>query len=866
MAPLPPLDWLVRRDREVEEVRRRLAQWRVVTLTGPAGVGKSRLALDVAGTVQAAGAQDAVVVGVERLSDDRQVAEAVADALDEAERRARQRGPGAPEALLVVLDDCDRLVSACAQLAHSLLGRGVQVLATAREPLRVAGECVWRLAGLTAPERGQDQLPELLTEFEASQLFCEQAAAAARGFIPTSETAPAIAEICRRLDGIPLAIELAALTATAYSPLEILAHLENPFSLLGAGPRTVHPRHQSLRACLAWSYDLLSVPERLVLERLAVFRGAFSDDAAFQVCAPEGVGEAAMAEILRALVDKSLVEAEAHAGATRYRLLNMTRWFGAEKLAASGEEDALRDAHAQWCARFVQAAGDPRRGRPWLKRLEPIHDDLHAARERALERGPAAAAVVIGEADVRLCRAEGFYAEARVTTDRVVAQAANAPDAVSLAFVKLLAYGDSSDLGALVAMVSAARETAEPPVLVDALVAVGQAHVLVGDPAAAQAELAECFELARTAGDELGEAEALVGLGAARVALGSYGDAEVALSRGLELARALGQSQAVATALAWLGEAARLCGDAGTAERWFSEAADVARASDHPLPLTRGLVGLGQIAMERGDLDAAKGSFDAAYAVTTAAPLAYMLAACLCGMARTARDPVRAESMAAQALEAAQRHGDVAGETLALDLLGRLRRARNDVRGATVRHRQALEAAARTNDPAAVSRSLEALAGLAASRGEFSVSARLLAGADALRNEHGCVRPPSQAAEHAATVESTRGALEDEAFATEWSAGAALSTQTVVAYAASHRGQHLPRPVTGLAALTSAQRQVADLAVAGSTNADIAAALGIAPTTVKAHLRTVFAKVGVKSRTALAAQVHRSESSLREPM
>lgn len=903
LASVPRLGWLVRRDREVDEIQRRLGEWGVVTITGPPGVGKSRLGLDVAAHVQAAGGNDPVVLSIEGLSDEEQVATAVADALVEAARIVPEGAPQPHPAPLVVLDDCDRLVSACAHVAHSLLGRGVHVLATAREPLGVARECVWRLAPLAAPEHGHHQLPGLLTQSEAAQLFCEQAAAAARGFVPTAETAEIIAEICRRLDGIPLAIEMAARTATAYSPAEILAHLDDPFPLLGTGPRTAHPRHQSLWACVAWSYDLLSVPQQKVLERLAVFPETFSVDAACQVCAPEGVGEAGMAEILRALVDKSLVEAETHASGTRYRLLSLIRWFGAEKLVASGEDDALREEHLRWCASSVNAAGDARRGRPWLERLEPIHNDLHVALERALARGPAATAVDIGQADVQLCRAEGHYAEARMTTERVVAATTDATDAVkarslalagvademasnlanavahlerrmasaekaaepvelirasqALASVKLLAYGDPSALSVLVSMVSAARETAGAPVLVEALVALGQAHVLVGDPAAAQAALGQGLELARTESDELAEAEALVGLGASRVALGSYGDAEAALSEGLELARILGQAHAVATALAWLGEAARLCGDAGKAESRFTEAADVAKASDDPLPLARALVGLGQLSLERGDPDAGKATFESAYASTIDVPLAFMLAACLCGTARATSDPVRAESIAGQALDAAQRHGDVPGETVALDLLGRLRRARSDVRGATIRHRQALEKAACINDPAAMAGSLEALGSLAAARGEFSVGARLLGGADSMRSHHGCLRPSSQAEEHAATVESTRGALEDKLFRTEWRKGAVLSRQALVAYATSHRGQHLPRPATGLDALTSAQRQVADLAIGGSTNAEIAAELSITAATVKAHLRTVFKKVGVKSRTALAAHVHR---------
>jgi predicted ATPase/DNA-binding CsgD family transcriptional regulator/TolA-binding protein len=898
---LPPVGGLVGRDHDVGELVRRLADVRMLTVTGPPGVGKSRLALEVAGRLRIDGMLDAVIVSVEDMTSASQLEATVAHALGEAENLAPADGsPSGGIPLVVVLDDCDHLLRACADVAHTLLGRGVPILATAREPLGVLGESTWRLPPLSVPHCESDE-SEFLTASDAVRLLCDRAAHANRGFVATPDTASAIVEICRRLDGLPLAIELVARVMTAYSPAEVVDHLDDPFPLLSSGPRTVHPRHQSLWACLAWSYDLLSVPEQMVLEGLAVFPGVFTGEAAVDVCIPEGMAEPEFQEVLRALVDKSLVEVEAQPGGTCYRLLGMMRWFGLEKLAAGGEEKAYRDEHGRWCEGMVTAAGDPRRGRRWLERMQPFHPDVHAALEWALASGAAETAVVLGEADVRLCRAKGRYGEARgrahqlaatpappvlharaVTESAMadvaagdvdgalghldeavaLAEAASIPTElaraqVSRALAQVVSVGRSA-LSALEAAALAVGEGSDRDLVIDALNALGGARLLVGQPALAHEAFTKSSALAGDHGDEVGQAHALVGLGAASVLLGRYGDAEDALLPGLSLARAVGEGGAAALALTWMGETARLQGNDEVAGSWFVQAIDQASAADHPEAKARALLGLGRIAAECGDQTMAGRMFDDVLATARDASLLHLVAPALCGLADLTADAADAQSLVAQALGAAQTWGDQPGEALALEHLARLTRRQGDLKGATARHCEALGLRAEVGDPAPIAASLEALAAIAGERDDACRAARLVGAADALRDRHGCTRAAGQRGEHALLAESLCESLGEGPYAAERRHGASLSTKSAVAYAAGRGGKRKSRPGTGLEALTAGQRRIAELVAEGLSNGEIARKLGISPTTVKAHLRSVFSKVGVENRTALAAALHRS--------
>jgi predicted ATPase/DNA-binding CsgD family transcriptional regulator len=872
----------------VIELLHRFDESGLLTLTGPPGVGKSRLALELVRGLSAGGRPDVVLVDVTLL------------AVGDAGRVAGDllgAAPGSGMTPAVLLDDCDHHLEACAELADELLRRGLRVLATAREALGVEGESVWRVPPLSVPAPGQERLPEIFIESEAVRLFCDRAAAVDRGFIPTPEMAAAIAEVTRRVDGVPLAIELAARTVTAYSPVDMLARLDAPLSLLVGGPRTAHPRQQNLRACIEWSYKLLTPPQRRLLDRLAIFPGDFGSEAARAVSADAGTTQREVDDTLRTLVEKSLVEVETGIGPTRYRLLEVIRSFGLERLAADGDDDRRREAHATWCVAMVEAAGQPRRGRPWLEWLQPLHADVHAAFGWALAAGREDTAVLLSEADARLCRAAGRYHDGRerlrqvaetVTAPRPRARAlhalgeaelsAGAPNgaighleesiaigvvggqdrtriALSAALARVVARGRIA-LPAIEAAASDADRIGDPCVSVDSLAAVGATHLLLGNPMRARAGFSACLELARTSGDEVGLARALVGSGCAAIVLGHYEDAAALLEEGYEMARALGEVETAGKALNGLGEARRLRGDLDAAQVLFEEANELAVAADDSATRAEALVGLGRLAAERGDTIDARQAFDRALAIARERSLGYLLASPLCGLAALGTDAIAARALVSEALAAARLYGDLVGEALALGCLAELSHSNGDLRGAATGHRQALALWGRIEDPAAISASIDALAGLAAARGDGRVAARLIGAAAAVRDRHGLDRPAFAEAMHQPLVDVVSGLLGEHGFSQEWREGAALSQKAALAYAARHAGKGTPRPASGWDALTGAERTVAKLAAEGRTNAEIARDLNIRRSTVKAHLRRVFAKLDVQGRTRLAHEFH----------
>ena len=369
----------VGRERERADIARLLGGARLVTLTGPGGCGKTRLALEVAADAAARLPDGAWFVDLASLSDPALVAQRAALAVGVPIPGSRS----ALEALvahlatreaLVVLDNCEHLIEACARLAEEVLraGPGVRVLATSREPLRCADEVAWRVPALA----------------EARRLFCERAAAARPGFDPADGAAGAVEEICRCLDGMPLAIELAAARAGALSLDQIAARLGDSLDMLGAGRRTALTRQQTLRATIDWSYDLLTGEERVLHRRLAVFAGGFTLEAAEEVCAGSAIAGRRVVDLLARLVEKSLVVVEGE----RFRLLDTVRQYAAERLEAAGELDTVGLRHLDWCLALAgehdPLSAGPRRS---LETLEREHDNLRAGLAWAQRRDPQAA-------------------------------------------------------------------------------------------------------------------------------------------------------------------------------------------------------------------------------------------------------------------------------------------------------------------------------------------------------------------------------------------------------------------------------------------------------------------------------------------
>jgi predicted ATPase len=379
----------VGRDHELGELAALLAHTRLLTLTGTGGVGKTRLALELGRRREDGYSAGATLVELDALDDGALVPGAVAAALD---LRALRGGEVVdalqtelePLELLLVLDNCEHLIGSAAALVDFLL-RGapkLTFLATSREPLRVPGEVVFRVPSLGIPDPEREEEPEALRRYEAVRLFVERAAAVASGFALDAETSPAVARICHRLDGLPLALELAAARVEALAPAALADRLDDRFRLLRAGSRTAPTRQQTLEATLDWSHELLSDEERRLLRRLAIFSGGFSLEATEDVCAGGGLESAQVALLLADLVEKSLVASEDRGGPRRYRLLETIRSYAASRLDAAGERPAVAARHAAWLVGYVEGLDGQLTG------LESEQGNLRVALEALIDADP----------------------------------------------------------------------------------------------------------------------------------------------------------------------------------------------------------------------------------------------------------------------------------------------------------------------------------------------------------------------------------------------------------------------------------------------------------------------------------------------
>src|SRR5262245_18337916 len=407
-SAFPPLDSLdalpnnlplalssfVGRELELDELARLLGKDRLVTLTGAGGCGKTRLALQATSESLERFPDGAWWVDLAPLAEEELVGAAVAGALGVrplpgmTELQACTAYLASRRALLV-LDNCEHLAVACASAVEELLmgASEVVVLATSRAPLGVTGETDWRVPPLSLPgEEGEG-----LADSDAVALFVERAAKVRPGFALTDENVTSVARLCRDLDGLPLAIELAAARLRMLTPEQISTGLADRFRLLTGGPRTALERHQTLRASVDWSYELLSEPERVLLRRLAVFSGGFTLEAAEKVCAGEGIARDQILDLLSSLAEQSLVIAEERGSTERYRLLETVRQYGLEKLAEAGEEGRLRSRHRDFFLALAEEAGpqlETARQPEWLEHPDPEAANLAAAVDHALCTDP----------------------------------------------------------------------------------------------------------------------------------------------------------------------------------------------------------------------------------------------------------------------------------------------------------------------------------------------------------------------------------------------------------------------------------------------------------------------------------------------
>ena len=812
------------RERELVELRQLLHRTRALTLSGPGGIGKTRLALRLLATAAAefpdgvlvrragrpAAAQSlvvsriAAVIGITEEAG-RPLLETLGDALR-------------PRRMLLALDNCEHLLDACAQVGRHVLASapGLRLLNTSREPLSVAAETIWRVPPLSVAPAGADPAAAApgAERYEAVRLFADRAAASKPGFTVGPDNVAAITAICRALDGMPLAIELAAARVRALSVEQIVARLDDRFGLLTAGDRSAAPRQRTLRAAIEWSYELLTGPERALFRRLAIFTG-WSLEMAEQVCADDQIPAAEVLGLTAALVDKSLVVLDPELlGQARYRMLDTIREYAALRLSQAGEAAAFRSRFRDYAIRTSEhnlELGMARIEASWPDRVDVFRRyDVDAGNviqilNWCLEQGDA-------EAGLRICAA------------------------VSPCWIVWGTFGEGGEwLRSFLAL----DMTGVPARVQGAATVVRGQLILSSDPAAAWALGTEGLKLCREADDQYWVAVGLNLLAEIALHTGRIDEAAASADEALAIAQAAGDGWNEGYALGTRAAIAARRGKLREAEQLATASVAVMRRIDQQWGAARALLGLGDLARFRNHPGEAHGWYVEALAILREIGARPEIARCLAGLGRVAMD--------LGAIEQARRH-----LTRSLRL--------SHATGARI----------------GVARGLEAFAALTGHEGQPELAVQLAAAAAALREAAGL--PPLSGARVEAYLAQARR-LGDATVARLWASGQALTSEAAVALA-------LDAPVTpapsaalpsgkGLAgenpaltvvgryrvaaappsSLTQREYEIAELVASGLSNKAIAAELSISHTTAARHVANIMAKLGFNSRSQIAAWV-----------
>lgn len=559
----------VGRERELKELQEILSHERLVTLVGAGGSGKTRLAFQMAAEIIDEFQSGVWVVELASTADTTLVPNAIQNALslrDEAGRtpllvvedylRAKH--------LLLVLDNCEHLISACAEVAHHLLTHcpNLRITATSREDFGIAGEVIYKVPVLNLPD--PKHLPEVesLAQYDALSLFIERARAVQPNFVITTANATAVAQICVGLDGIPLAIELAAARLKLFSPEQIAARLDDRLRLLTGGSRSAVPRQQTLRAAIGWSYSLLSDSERALFRRLSVFSGGWTFEAAEQVCAGNGLERVDVLELLAQLVNKSLVTTELHADETRYRMLETLREYAREKLVESGEHHQMIQNHFDFYLRLAQST-DSRLGGAseiaWLNHLESDFDNLRAALSWSLENTDPEPVLQLAVSLKGLWWTRSHFTEGRRWLKQALERSERAPDRIraqALFDSGYLAYFQSDFEETFPPLEKALvlfRELGDKIYTARTLHILGMAAGDQGEPLRSIEIFAQGLKLAIEGGDRSVAAHLINSIGEANFGLGNLDTAEERFNTALAMFREVQDKWGTGLALGELG-------------------------------------------------------------------------------------------------------------------------------------------------------------------------------------------------------------------------------------------------------------------------------------------------------------------------
>jgi predicted ATPase/DNA-binding CsgD family transcriptional regulator len=797
----------VGRERELGELHELAVSMRAVTLCGPGGIGKTRLAQRVLAGLDGEFPDGVWFVELGDLRQPDLVVSRVASVIGVDEEPGRAlldtlADALRPRRLLLALDTCEHLIDSCARLCHRLLASspGLHVLATSREPLRMAAETVWQVPPLSLPQPGAAEAPKELCRYEAVRLFGDRAEAAFPGFALGPANARAVSTLCRSLDGVPLAIELAAAWVRALSVEQIVMRLDDRFRLLTSGDRTAPPRQRTLRAAIDWSHDLLAAREQVLLRRLSVFAG-WSLEMAEQICPGDDLPAADVLDLLAALAGKSLVVVDTTAsGQTRYRMLDTIREYAAARLAEAGETEMLRRRLRDYALReteHLMRLGMAQIRAPWPATVETFNrfdDDVGNLRQ-VLSRGLAERDAGTG---LRVCTAmapvwivRGSFAEGAEWLD------------------SFLGLGD-----------------APVPASVRGPALVARAQLaLARDPEGAQALAAAGLALCQAAGQDFWTASGFNLLTEVALHAGDAGQAARRADQALATAQRAGDRWNEGYALGTMAAAAGQRGDLAEAQRLGEAALAVMRDIDQQWGAARTLLGLADLARLTGDSGVAQRRYEEALAILRVLGARPEIARCLTGLGRIAID-----------------RGDIA--------LGRRHLA------------QSIELSRSTGSRIGMIRGLEAFASLAVTERQPGRAVPLAAAAAALREA--AHLPPQAAARTERYLAAARG-LGEETVTRLWARGAALDASSAVELALAvpapppPASPASPNGAAALGELTPRERQIAALIVEGRSNKAIGEELVISPATAARHVANILLKLGFSSRAQIAAWASRAD-------